>query len=80
METEIKDLLSEFNKVTGQIIDLKEVGIVSYQVIKLQQVLLEQIIELFNSKVEHIDLPEINFFELLGENNGTKEALSSTSI
>lgn len=80
MEKEIKDLLSEFNKVTDQIIDLKEVGIVSHPVIQLQQVLLDQIINYFESKEEATNIFDIDLLEVLGVDNATKETLSSTSI
>lgn len=80
MEKEIKELLSEFNKVTDQIIDLKEVGIVSHPVIRLQQVLLDKIIKYFESKEEATDVFDVGLLEVLGVDNATKETLSSTSI
>ena len=80
MENEIKDLLSEFNKVTDQIIDLKEVGVVSHPAIQLHEILLEQIAKFFNSNVEYIVHPQLGLFESLGGYNGTKETLSPTSI
>lgn len=61
MEKELKDLLTEFQKVTDQIIDLKQVGMVVEPVLRLQKILLEEIIKLLNSNVECIDTTEYNF-------------------
>lgn len=80
MEKELKDLLTEFKKVTDQIIDLKEVNIVSQPVIQLHQVLLDQIIQYFESKEEVFNTFDIGIFEVLGVDNATKETLSPTSI